>query len=817
MGDLFGKDHHAPVLDGPSSTRSGSCISARTVNTSLEPMAIADMMTPPLAGEEEAIEDPCHEEKLKTNSNVNLQPSGDEPITGYVHNPHKDGNDDTYGECFYVSSPYPATLRRASAAAEAPLSPASARETKSSLSSRERESEEIKETDDSEEDLQGISVKSCGSRDLPSGLRESHLQAKRAFLGQFNPLEFKPPHRLHQKQSARVAAREKPPPSDLWQQSQYVCENILGKHCPHGVHKYKNHTNESMSLQAFLGMNRKQRRHPISAARAQRPLWAAVDTGAATTCVTDDFPIQLDHARPPRPEEHMIGINGTPEAPVEVGDFTIDAVDPVTQEPLEPIRIRNATKLKNSPINLLSVSMMTSSGCSFYFGPDAAWMKYNGVKYELKQRRGIYYLRIDNALGSDLVHGLAALNPDWYDACDDGDGNLVAMGASMDVWHKRFGHVSPKTVKFIFDNDAVTGMDVKGKDNPHTPECKCPQCMQLKAKRVHIGDYRPDREHHATQIGETVHCDLHGPMPVSITTGASYYMSVIDEASRWSLIYFLEHKDDAVLAMKEAIKYFHMHGHVVKTVQTDGGGEFGGAQETSTGKKNVHSGAEEPWCRTTEWNEMLTANKVFHRITPAGVKELNGIAESYNRTLLLLGNALLFNARIAPGLFCEAFAHANFLRNRLPVPHVKGAVTPYQLFHKRTYDARFLRTFGCDCYAVQVLPKTGETKNLPGHAPGKRYIYIGESASGRMGFRCLDPETLRVKTLLHVSFDENSIEHRRDKLREWDRRADAFRKNQLGDLPLIQDDWEMYAKDHDEFAKAREVRRLFVDYDRPFE
>ena len=104
-------------------------------------------------------------------------------------------------------------------------------------------------------------------------------------------------------------------------------------------------------------------------------------------------------------------------------------------------------------------------------------------------------------------------------------------------------------------------------------------------------------------------------MPVSITTGASYYMSVIDEASRWSLIYFLEHKDDAVLAMKVAIKYFHMHGHVVKTVQTDGGGEFGGAQETSTGKKNVHSGAEEPWCRTTEWNEMLTANKVFHRIT----------------------------------------------------------------------------------------------------------------------------------------------------------------------------------------------------------
>ena len=459
-------------------------------------------MTPPDAGEEEASS--RHGEKSKTKSNINLY------ISGYVNNPHKE-NEDTYGECFYVSSPYSSALPRASAGA--PPSLASAGDTKSSLSSRDRESEEEKETDDSEEDLKGINVKSCGSRDLPSGLRESHLRAKKAFLGQFNPPTPKP-RRPNPTPEPLFSYPWEQKPHRTWDEIQEARTQTGG---PHG-HGY-------LSALAFI------KRRP------RRPLWAAVDTGAAATCVTDDFPIPLNHARPPRPEEHMMGINGTPEAPVEVGDFTIDAIDPVTQEPLEPIQIKNATKLKNSPINLLSVSMMTSSGCSFYFGPDTAWMKYNGVKFKLKKNKGIYYLRIDNALGSDLVHGLAALNPDWYDACDDGNGNLVALGASMDVWHKRFGHVSPKTVKFIFDNDAVTGMDVKGKDSPHTPECKCPQCMQLKARRVHIGDFRPDREHHATQVGEMLHCDLHGPMPVSITTGASYYMSVIDEASRWSLIY----------------------------------------------------------------------------------------------------------------------------------------------------------------------------------------------------------------------------------------------------------------------------------------
>ena len=34
---------------------------------------------------------------------------------------------------------------------------------------------------------------------------------------------------------------------------------------------------------------------------------------------------------------------------------------------------------------------------------------------------------------------------------------------------------------------------------------------------------------------------------------------------------------------------------------------------------------------------------------------------------------------------------------------------------------------------------------------------------------------------------------------------------------MIQDDWEIYGKDHTELNKATEVRRLFVDYDRPFE
>ena len=134
-------------------------------------------MTPPSAGEEEA--NSRHGEKTKIRSKINLF------ISGYVKTDPLPEDMGTYGECFYVSSPCSSALPRTSAGA--PSSPASAGDAKSSFSSRDRESEENKETDDSEDDLEGINVKSCGSRDLPSGLRESHSRAKAAFFGQFNP------------------------------------------------------------------------------------------------------------------------------------------------------------------------------------------------------------------------------------------------------------------------------------------------------------------------------------------------------------------------------------------------------------------------------------------------------------------------------------------------------------------------------------------------------------------------------------------------------------------------------------------------------
>ena len=231
-------------------------------------------MTPPSAGEEEA--NSRHGEKTKIRSKINLF------ISGYVKTDPLPENTDTYGECFYVSSPYSSALPRTSAGA--PSSPASAGDAKSSFSSRDRESEENKETDDSEDDLEGINVKSCGSRDLPSGLRESHSRAKAAFLGQFNP---------------------KPKPRFIypWEQESQTTrdENLAAS-----AHKKKDlHGNDYLT--AFFTCNKR---------RLRAPLWAAVDTGGPLlrSICTRQFPSKSTtrsrssrsrHAIPALPPPHL--------------------------------------------------------------------------------------------------------------------------------------------------------------------------------------------------------------------------------------------------------------------------------------------------------------------------------------------------------------------------------------------------------------------------------------------------------------------------------------------------------------------------------
>ena len=71
------------------------------------------------------------------------------------------------------------------------------------------------------------------------------------------------------------------------------------------------------------------------------------------------------------------------------------------------------------------------------------------------------------------------------------------------------------------------------------------------------------------------HMDLCGPMQHTSLGGSEYFMLVVDDFSRLTWVFFLKHKSEAFLSLKDWIVLVENEsGNSVKTIRADKGGEF---------------------------------------------------------------------------------------------------------------------------------------------------------------------------------------------------------------------------------------------------
>jgi hypothetical protein len=70
-----------------------------------------------------------------------------------------------------------------------------------------------------------------------------------------------------------------------------------------------------------------------------------------------------------------------------------------------------------------------------------------------------------------------------------------------------------------------------------------------------------------------IHSDLCGPFPESITQGEKYFISFIDEYTRYTIIYGLRRKYEAIHAIKKYIRMantkFHSEWRKIQILQID--------------------------------------------------------------------------------------------------------------------------------------------------------------------------------------------------------------------------------------------------------
>ena len=291
-----------------------------------------------------------------------------------------------------------------------------------------------------------------------------------------------------------------------------------------------------------------------------------------------------------------------------------------------------------------------------------------------------------------------------------------------DIWHSRFGHLGVENMKRLVNSDLVEGLDYNV-----TSEAKfCEPCTEGK---IHKKKFPKTGGTRATEILELVHSDVCGKMDVPSLGGAEYFLSFVDDLSRYIWIYPIKYKSDVwekFLEWQAMVE--RSTDRKLKKLRSDNGGEYLSDLFTTYFKRQG----------------------IHHQTTIRKTPEQNGVAERMNRTLEETIRAMLSESGLPKAFWAEALSTATYLRNRSPTKAV-AEKTPLEAWSGEKPNVQNLRIFGCICYAH--IPKD-ERKKLDSKA--RKAVFVGYGKD-KKGYRLYDIATKKFFFSRDVSFNETEF------------------------------------------------------------
>ncbi len=297
-------------------------------------------------------------------------------------------------------------------------------------------------------------------------------------------------------------------------------------------------------IQAFMCEANNRRTHRKENDEA---LWF-FDTGA-THHLTKNQSLLHNYMPLPQPLEVRFGDNGMKVA-IGKGEVHLSIVKS------KVVRIPNVYYVPGLLKNLLSVSEATSNGTIIEFHHNCAIIFYKlptdeVIKVMCPKAGRLYPLQM---VDRTPIQALVAL----------GNNNVN----STLLWHYRLGHLNPKSMKTCQIHKLLEGIP----DKPFKYISVCEGCIYGKQSRQKF----PNENHKKTERPlQLIHSDLCGPMQSLSLDGNKYFISFIDDYTRFTILYFLKAKSGSFKAFENYKAYVENHCQLkVATIRTDNGGEY---------------------------------------------------------------------------------------------------------------------------------------------------------------------------------------------------------------------------------------------------
>ena len=431
-------------------------------------------------------------------------------------------------------------------------------------------------------------------------------------------------------------------------------------------------------------------------------LWF-LDTGA-THHLTHSREWLHDYKMLSKPLEVRFGDNGMKMA---IGKGTINL--PINSK--STITMTNVYFVPGLAKNLLSVSEATSNGMVLEFHNNHAIIHHKlssgeEIKTTCPRMGRLYPLKV---MENTLI-----------------EANMVSSHHEIDptlLWHHRLGHLHPKSMKASQIHTIMEGIPRK----PFNYLPICEGCIYGKQYRQKF----PLHTHQSKQPLELVHSDLCGPLQTSSITGNNYFITFIDDYTRFTIVYFLKSKSEAFKAFTSYKALVENQSQFkIKIIRTDNGGEY---------------------C-SKEWIFFCNTHGIRHEHTIPYNPQQNGVAERKNRTLLDASRSMLQVAGLPNQFWQEAVATTCYLQNRSP-HKVLGLHTPYFFWFDKKPQVGHLRIFGAIAYSY--IP-TKLRKKLDPHSKKCVFVGYGES-NGIKGYKLYDPQNKKFFYNRSVTINEEPL------------------------------------------------------------
>ncbi|KAK2359287.1 hypothetical protein QL285_084673 [Trifolium repens] len=280
------------------------------------------------------------------------------------------------------------------------------------------------------------------------------------------------------------------------------------------------------------------------------------------------------------------------------------------------------------------------------------------------------------------------------------------------LWHMRFGHVSDE--KLFEINKIFPSVKFKSSSLP------CDVCFYAKQKRLPF----PHSQHISKSVFDIVHIDIWGPIATPSMLGYRYFLTVVDDKSRFTWIFLMKYKSETSNLIKSFVKMIQTQFNItIKCIRFDNGNEF-------------------------LLRDFYAETGILHQTSCVGTPQQNGIVERKHQHILGVTRALLFQSNLPKSFWSHAVSHAIHIINRLPTPFLQNK-SPYQILHNTLPDFSILKVFGSLCFA-----STLKAHRLKLDSRSRKCIYLG-SKTGVKGHILFDLHTKELFLSRDVSFFEH--------------------------------------------------------------